>query len=1182
MDKTGQPATAIVVGRDTAAARAALDLAAAGARVRLATSEEWLVPGAPGPLDMPELLLAASNPRIELITGARIAAVGPDDSKGLTVSLEQLPRFVDSALCTACGACADVCPVTIPVSGGAAHKAIYRGGVPTTYAIDKLGTAPCRDACPIHQRAQGYTALVRAGEFEAAFGTILRDNPFPSVCGRVCNRSCEEGCSRATVDSAVNVMAIKRFVADWALDHDVSAIGFAPEPGATTGKRIAIVGSGPAGLTCARDLTRLGHAVTVYEALPVPGGMMRVGVPEYRLPADRVQREVEDVLAEGIELVLDHRVDDAPALLDAGFDAVFVAVGAHGGIKLPIPGADLPEVHMATDFLRDVKLELGTGQTDKSDKPGGPGSNGSGSSGSASNGSGSNGPGPTAPRMREHYEGRRVLVLGGGNVAIDAAMTAVRLGAEWVGMSCLESRETMPAHAWEVRDAEDEGIEVFPSRTFKEVAEESGDVVGVRCVEVDFRGFQDGRPDFDELPGTEELIPADIVIFAIGQVPDAACLGDEVDKVRGRFAKIDPETQATNVPGVFAGGDLVTGTAFIVDAIAAGHRAAEAIDCHVRGEDLAVTLTSRRMPAVTLTEEDVRARLASGLVADALRAEETMRPVAERTLDFCEVCAGLTADEARTEAARCLSCGFCSECLKCTDACPAGAIDHTRQPRSMRLTADALLWAESPSDLADPDAVTGVGLPGVLSASRPGDLSQAVDQALQLLGLSRPPVQVTAGAPSRWLPSSGADKVGVFLCRCGGEIENAVDLEAVAARVAELPAVAHVEHVDFACQPEGAKAVRAAFETSGVEAGVLAACSCCALDQVCYSCTTQRMRCKDQLGVFAELDGLPMEFANVREQCAFVHAGDMPAATAKAGDLVGAAVGALQTPVIPSTAGAAGAQAVFGWPLPAAPSVTPIKLFAIDGEEPPVASAADLNGNGRRLSVTAVVDPVRCRACEDCEIACGLDAIHVVGRNGSRLAQVDPEACLGCGVCMAACPAGAIHASDSTDSQAEARLEAMGDLSGRTVLFTCNWGAYSALEAAGREHLAYDASVRAVRLMCAGRVHPGLIMRAFQRGAERVTVLTCGHDGDDSLCRYETGNKRARGGVEQARGTLALLGIDPSRLHVAEMQPGDADLFLAALAESGTQPDPGGTAPSLQPAPGVPPPAEQTEPRRAP
>ena len=222
--------------------------------------------------------------------------------------------------------------------------------------------ALCRDACPIHQRAQGYLALVAEGRYADAYRTILEDNPFPSICGRVCNHRCEEACNRAQADGAVNIMAIKRFIADWAWEHPDEATpwlkktgdeGVANAPMPLAGKRVAIVGSGPAGLTCAQDLVRLGCDVTVFEALPVAGGMMRVGVPAHRLPPQVVQREIDAIIAQGVDLRLGQRVDDIEALLEE-FEAVFVAIGAHAGVKLPIPGNDLPGVMLGTQFLREL------------------------------------------------------------------------------------------------------------------------------------------------------------------------------------------------------------------------------------------------------------------------------------------------------------------------------------------------------------------------------------------------------------------------------------------------------------------------------------------------------------------------------------------------------------------------------------------------------------------------------------------------------------------------------------------------------------------------------------------------------------------------------------------------------------------------------------------------------------
>ncbi|MCX6024772.1 MAG: FAD-dependent oxidoreductase, partial [Chloroflexi bacterium] len=448
----------------------------------------------------PKLVEVGRHLNIELLNCAEVEGLSGEPGN-MTVRIRQHARYVDLKKCTGCGDCAAACPISLPdeFNGGLSQrKAIYKPypqAIPNAFAIQKVGVAPCRDACPIHQRAQGYVALVAEGRYADAYRTIIDDNPFPSICGRVCNHRCEEACNRAQVDAAVNIMGVKRFVADWAWRHwdEVDKVLSKPsgeaakegQPLPLAGKRVAVVGSGPAGLTCAQDLVRQGAGVTVYEALSVPGGMMRVGVPAHRLPREVIQREIDRIVGQGVDLQLNHKIENVEALLD-DHQAVFVAIGAHGGVKLPIPGNDLPQVMMATDFLRDTSLS------------------------------------PEVPAGK--LRGKRVLVLGGGNVAIDSAMSALRLGASWVGMTCLEPREKMPAHAWELQEALDESIEVFPARTFKEVTQEGGRVTGVRSAQINFRGFVDGRPDFDELPGTEEVLAADVVIFAIGQKPTSEVL----------------------------------------------------------------------------------------------------------------------------------------------------------------------------------------------------------------------------------------------------------------------------------------------------------------------------------------------------------------------------------------------------------------------------------------------------------------------------------------------------------------------------------------------------------------------------------------------------------------------------------------------------------------------------------
>jgi heterodisulfide reductase subunit A-like polyferredoxin len=735
----------LVVGAGIGGMQASLDLAEAGLKVYLLESSP-AIGGTMAQLDKtfptndcamcimsPKLVEVGRHLNVDILTTAVLEDIQGEPGN-FKVKIRQRPRYVNIAACTGCGDCAVACPVPrldLFNGGLSERRAIYKPypqAIPNAFAIEKLGVAPCRDACPINQRAQGYVALVREGRFADAYRTIKEDNPFPSVCGRVCNHRCEEACSRGHGDAPVNIMALKRFVTDWVLEKRASGecpsgegpsgegpLGNANDASPTTevpasGKKVAIVGSGPAGLTCALDLVRKGHAVIVYEALSTPGGMMRVGVPEYRMPYHLVQQEVDDILAEGVDLRLNARVNDAPALLEQGYDAVFVAVGAHQGVKLPIPGVDLPQVLMATDFLRGVSLSsrLNGPETDiQADPP-------------------------------PDVAGKRVLVLGGGNVAIDAAMSAVRLGASWVGMSCLESRETMPSHDWEVRDAEQEGIEIYPSRTFREVTSQAGQVSGVRTVQVDFRGFVEGRPDFDELPGTEEVIPADIVIFAIGQRPDIACLGERVETVAGRFPKVDPQTLATSLPGIFAGGDAVTGTSFIVNAIAAGHQAARSIERYLQGQELVVE--SKRPPAVHLETNEVTRRMSEA--PPTSRAETKARLPQERVKDFGEVYAGLTEAEARAEAARCLSCAICSECLQCAYACRAGAIDHNQVEEIVELNVGSVLLTPGLEPLRGDirpeygygryaNVVTSLEFERMLSASGPfaGVVQRPSDQA---------------------------------------------------------------------------------------------------------------------------------------------------------------------------------------------------------------------------------------------------------------------------------------------------------------------------------------------------------------------------------------------------------------------------------------------------------------------
>ncbi|MHA2429160.1 MAG: FAD-dependent oxidoreductase, partial [Candidatus Hermodarchaeia archaeon] len=618
----------------------------------------------------PKLVETGSHPNIEIFTNTEII-----DIKGqvgdFKVQVRSEPRFIDSTKCVACNDCVDVCPVVVsdPFNEALApRRAVYKlypQAVPNAYAIDKAGIAPCRDACPAGQRAQGYIALIREGRWEDALRVIKMDNPFPGICGRICNHRCETACNRGLVDEPINIRALKRFVTDKVYENKRARIE--PAQIKFPDQRVAIIGAGPCGLTAAQDIISEGFPVTIFEAMPVAGGMLRLGVPEYRLPNNIIEREVQDIVELGVDLQLNHRIDDLDLIFDQGYKAVLIAVGAHEGIRLPIPGANLEGVLINTRFLRDVRLgKYDNGHYDVKETD------------------------EEIPIL-----GERVLVLGGGNVAIDCARTAVRLGKE-VHLACLETREKMPAHNWEVDAAEEEGVHLHPGRSFEQVLGDSNDnVQGVECKIVDSFSFdENGRLIVTKVPDTEHVIECDTVIFSVGQRAGLAFIPDDagVGITGKQTIAINPNTLAATREGVFAAGDSISGTSFVIEAVDSGHTAARSIIRYLQGQYLEPP-HKPKLPVVHIPQQEIDNRVQSGEIIPGSRISLPEIPVDQRVSSFAEVEDGYDEKSAMAEAERCLSCGICSECMSCVFACGRDAIIHDDVAKTQEINIGSVILA---------------------------------------------------------------------------------------------------------------------------------------------------------------------------------------------------------------------------------------------------------------------------------------------------------------------------------------------------------------------------------------------------------------------------------------------------------------------------------------------------------
>ncbi|MGB3905861.1 MAG: FAD-dependent oxidoreductase [Anaerolineae bacterium] len=505
------------------------------------------------------------------------------------------PTLLESA-CKFCTACVEVCP-----TGALTDKA------EVTAANKQEVLVPCVAACPANVDVPRYIRLIADGKYPEAEAVIREKVPFPAVLGRICFRPCEEVCRRGELNEPMAICSLKRFAADEDTDLWKENLQVAPP----TGKQVAIVGSGPAGLTAAYYLTVLGHAVTVFEAESEPGGMLRWGVPAHRLPEEVLEKEIDDLRSLGAELETDTTIGQDQSLedLQKGYDAIFLAGGTQLARRIPVEGADLEGVLWGMDFLRQIR------------------------------------------RGEDVKVKGRVLVIGGGGVAMDVALTALRLGAQEVQVASLECREEMPAMEWEIEEAVEEGVSLIPSWGPQRIVGDNGKVKAVDLVCCTRVFDEQGRfdPTFDESETTST--DTDMVILAVGQAPDLSLLEGSGIEADGGFIKADENTLETNVKGVFAGGEVVSGPSSVIEAIQMGRQTAISIDKHLGGDgDIEQALVPPEESDPFMGREDG--------FAERARLPMPSLTLDERHASFAEVCLGYDEEMAQQEASRCLRCDY--------------------------------------------------------------------------------------------------------------------------------------------------------------------------------------------------------------------------------------------------------------------------------------------------------------------------------------------------------------------------------------------------------------------------------------------------------------------------------------------------------------------------------------------
>jgi heterodisulfide reductase subunit A len=899
----------------------------------------------------PKMTDTGHHPNIELMTNSEVEEVSGYIGN-FKVRIKKKPRYVDIEKCNSCAECAKVCPVEVPDEfemGLHMRKAAYLPlpqAVPAAFAIDKRGTAPCRIACPAGVNAHGYVALISQGKFKEALELVRRTMPFAGVLGRVCTHPCELDCERGKLDEPISIRALKRFVADYELRVGREK---ATPVDRTKEAKVAVIGSGPAGLACAYDLVREGYAVTVFEALTQAGGFLRYAIPEYRLPKEIVDNDISYIQELGVEIKTKAPVKDLAEIFNQGYAAIFIASGAQGGQKMGIPGEETSGVIHALDFLRMVNAGV------------------------------------------EMKLGSQVAVIGGGNAAIDAARAALRLGAKEVAIVYRRSQAEMPAIRTEIEEAEREGIKFHFLAAPAKILSKDGQLSGIECITMKL-----GEPDASgrrrpiPIKDSEFTMNVDNVIIAIGQIVDREMLPKELGYTDLGTLKVDPVTLQTHIDGVFAGGDVVSGPADVVVAVAAGKEAAISIDRYLSG----VSLTEGRQTTLKKVEE-----ISKEGVKPKARAAMPLLQVSERKGSFAEVEQGFDDNTAIEEAKRCLNCGVCSECLECVKVCEQKAINHDMQEEFVEVEVGSMILATGYEQF-DPSVMPQYGY-------------KKYDNVLTGLEFER---ITCAGGPTqgRIQIKDGREPESVAIVHCVGSRDK--NYHEYCSRVCCMYGLKYAEltkeftkaevyefYIDMRCFGEAFEEFYQRVSEMGVNfiRGKVA--------KITDEATSEEESGK--LIVIAE-DTLLGKMLRVPVDMVILCAALQPRSDAadvasiftigQRGDGFFLETHPKLAPVNTPTDG------VFIAGCCVAPRDVPDTVAQASAA---AAKALSLISRGKVTTEAAVsyVDESVCHGCGRCEEVCTFHAPSIIRKNGALVSNVNEALCKGCGACAVVCPTGAIQ-----------------------------------------------------------------------------------------------------------------------------------------------------------------------------